>query len=205
MKFRTYVEPRAPMRGLEVLPEVVQALARGERPRVTITMNGHSWKSRVALTGGRFLLGLSNANRHAAGVEVGDEVEVELEFDPEPQVVAESADFGRAIKRRSNRPDRVSPPAGRSQTGARARYREREEARDAHTADREDAGHAAELGVGRGRRDGPRKNLSGPTKGNNQWKRRHKANERDANAVRVGRRGGGDPTADGSVLRPRRA
>ena len=46
---------------------------------------------------GRFLLGLSNANRHAAGVEVGDKVEVELEFDPEPRVVVEPADFARAL------------------------------------------------------------------------------------------------------------
>jgi Bacteriocin-protection, YdeI or OmpD-Associated len=46
---------------------------------------------------GRFLLGLSNANRQAAGVEIGDEVEVELEFDAEPRVVAAPADFARAL------------------------------------------------------------------------------------------------------------
>jgi hypothetical protein len=40
---------------------------------------------------------LSNANRQAAGVETGDEVEVELEFDPEPRVVAEPADFAGAL------------------------------------------------------------------------------------------------------------
>ncbi len=33
----------------------------------------------------------------AAGVETGDEVEVELEFDPEPRLVAEPADFARAL------------------------------------------------------------------------------------------------------------
>jgi hypothetical protein len=33
---------------------------------------------------GRYLLGLSNANRQAAGVVTGNEVEVELELDPEP-------------------------------------------------------------------------------------------------------------------------
>jgi uncharacterized protein YdeI (YjbR/CyaY-like superfamily) len=46
---------------------------------------------------GRYLLGLSNANRRAAGVETGEEVEVDLEFDPEPRVVAEPADFARAL------------------------------------------------------------------------------------------------------------
>ena len=46
---------------------------------------------------GRYLLGLSNANRKAAGVAIGDEVEVEVEIDAEPRVVAEPADFARAL------------------------------------------------------------------------------------------------------------
>ena len=97
MKFRTYVEPAEPMRGLEVPEEVVEALGGGRRPRVTITINGHSWKSRVAIMRGRYLLGLSNANRQAAGVVTGDEVEVEVESDAEPPVVVEPADFARAL------------------------------------------------------------------------------------------------------------
>jgi len=97
MKFRTCVEPPKPMRGLEVPSGVVDSLGQGKRPRVTITINGHSWKSRVAIMRGRYLLGLSNANRLAAGVEIGDEVEVELEFDPEPRVIVEPADFARAL------------------------------------------------------------------------------------------------------------
>jgi Bacteriocin-protection, YdeI or OmpD-Associated/Domain of unknown function (DUF1905) len=97
MKFRSYVEPPEPMRGLEVPPEVVEALGGGKRPAVTITINGHSWKSRVAIMRGRYLLGLSNANRKAAGVTTGDEVEVEVDIDAEPRVVAEPADFGRAL------------------------------------------------------------------------------------------------------------
>jgi Bacteriocin-protection, YdeI or OmpD-Associated/Domain of unknown function (DUF1905) len=97
MKFRSYVEPPEPMRGLEVPPEVVEALGGGKRPAVTITINGHSWQSRVAIMRGRYLLGLSNANRKAAGVATGDEVEVEVKIDAEPRVVAEPADFTRAL------------------------------------------------------------------------------------------------------------
>jgi hypothetical protein len=85
------------MRGLEVPPEVVEALGDGKRPAVAITINGHAWKSRVAILRGRYLLGLSNANRQAAGVATGDEVEVEVELDAEPRVVAEPADFARAL------------------------------------------------------------------------------------------------------------
>jgi catechol 2,3-dioxygenase-like lactoylglutathione lyase family enzyme len=97
VKFRTLVEPPEPMRGLEVPPKVVEALGGGARPAVTITVNGHSWKSRVAIMRGRHLLGLSNANRQAAGVAIGEEVEVELELDTEPRVVVEPEDFARAL------------------------------------------------------------------------------------------------------------
>ncbi|MFF4623199.1 YdeI/OmpD-associated family protein [Nonomuraea jabiensis] len=46
---------------------------------------------------GRHLLGLSNANRQAAGVAIGDEVEVEVELDTQPRVVVEPPDFARAL------------------------------------------------------------------------------------------------------------
>jgi uncharacterized protein YdeI (YjbR/CyaY-like superfamily) len=46
---------------------------------------------------GRYLLGLSAVNRQAAGVVTGDEVEVDVELDTEPRVVAEPADFTRAL------------------------------------------------------------------------------------------------------------
>ncbi|MEV0097308.1 YdeI/OmpD-associated family protein [Streptomyces sp. NPDC050738] len=97
MKFRAFVEPPEPMRGLEVPSEVVTALDAGVRPPVTITVNGHSWKSRLALLRGRHLIGLSNASRRAAGVVTGDEVEVEVELDTEPRVVVEPDDFARAL------------------------------------------------------------------------------------------------------------
>jgi hypothetical protein len=96
MKFRARVEPPQPMRGLEVHQKVVDALGGGKRP-VTITINGHSWRSRLAIMRGRYLIGLSNANRQAAGVVTGDEVEVEVEFDPEPRVVIEPADLASAL------------------------------------------------------------------------------------------------------------
>jgi hypothetical protein len=105
----------------------VEALGGGKRPPVIITINRHSWRSRVAIMRGRFLLGLSKANRQAAGVATGDEVEVEVEFDDEPRVVVEPADFARA-------PD--SDPVARAaydrlaytHKRARARHRKREEA-----------------------------------------------------------------------------
>jgi hypothetical protein len=97
MQFRSQVEPPEPMRGLEVPQEVVEALGGGKRPRVTITINGHSWRSRVAIMRGRYLLGLSIANRQAAGVSTGDGVDVDLELDTAPRVVVEPPDFARVL------------------------------------------------------------------------------------------------------------
>lgn len=97
MRFRTYVEPLEPMRGLEIPSDVVKVLGEGTRPPVTITINGHTWKSRVAIMRGRHLLGLSTANRRAAGVATGDEVEVDVRVDTEPRVVTEPDDLARAL------------------------------------------------------------------------------------------------------------
>jgi Domain of unknown function (DUF1905)/Bacteriocin-protection, YdeI or OmpD-Associated len=97
LKFRAQVEPNEPMRGLEVRPQVVEALGGGKRPRVIITINGHSWRSRVAILRGRYLLGLSNANRQPPAVVTGEEVEIELAFDPEPRAVNAAGDFARAL------------------------------------------------------------------------------------------------------------
>jgi len=85
------------MRGLEVPQQVVEALGPGKRPTVTITINGHSWRSRIAIMRGRHLIGFSNANRQAAGVATGDDVEVEVEYDAAPRVVAEPADLAQAL------------------------------------------------------------------------------------------------------------
>ena len=97
MMFQAVVEPPGPMRGLEIPEDVVTALGEGKRPRVTITINGHSWKSRVAIMRGRYLIGLSIANRQAAGVSEGEEIDIELELDAEPPTVVEPADFTEAL------------------------------------------------------------------------------------------------------------
>ncbi|MFF5767254.1 YdeI/OmpD-associated family protein [Streptomyces tanashiensis] len=127
MKFWTHVEPPEPMRGLGVPPEVVTALGGGARPPVTITVNGHSWKSRVAILRGRHLLGLSNANRQAAGVAIGEAVEVELELDTEPRVVVEPSDFAQALD---------DDPAARAAYDTLAYSRKREHVRAIESAKR---------------------------------------------------------------------
>jgi hypothetical protein len=117
------------MRGLEVPPRVVETLGGGKRPPVTISINGHSWRSRIAIMRGRYLLGLSNANRKAAGVSTGNRVEVEVELDVEPRVVVEPPDFARALD---------ADPSARAAYDRLADGRKREHVRAVDTAKRPD-------------------------------------------------------------------
>jgi hypothetical protein len=51
------------------------------------TVNGEPFRSTVAVYGGVGYLGVSKALREAAGVEVGHEVDVEIELDDAPREV----------------------------------------------------------------------------------------------------------------------
>ena len=84
---------------VEVPAAVVNALGSGRRPEVVITIGGHTWRSRVASMGGRFIVGISAANRAASGIAEGDVVEVGLRLDAEPRVVAEPPDLADALDR----------------------------------------------------------------------------------------------------------
>lgn len=97
MKFRATVIPSGNATGVEVPVEVVEAFGSGKRPPVIITINGHTWRSRVAAMRGQLLLGISAANRAASGIAEGDEIEVELQLDLEPRVVTEPPDFAQAL------------------------------------------------------------------------------------------------------------
>jgi hypothetical protein len=84
--------------GLEVPAEVVEALGVGKKPPVRVTIGAHTYRSTVAVMGGRYLLPLSAENRAAAGVAAGDEVDVDVELDTEPREVAVPADLSAALE-----------------------------------------------------------------------------------------------------------
>jgi len=93
------VEPAGNAAGVEVPAEVVDALGSGRRPKVVIIIGGHTWRSRVASMGGRFIVGISAANRAASGISEGDVIEVDLQLDDEPRVAAEPPDLAAALDR----------------------------------------------------------------------------------------------------------
>lgn len=85
--------------GVEVPPKIVEALGSHKRPPVKVTIKGHTYRSTVAVMGGRFMIGISAENRKAAGVDAGDRVDVELELDTEPREVSVPPDFKKALGR----------------------------------------------------------------------------------------------------------
>ena len=98
MKFRAVVQLNGKTAtGIAVPPEVVASLGQGKKPRVHVTIGGHSYRSSVAVMGGTFMLPVSAEHRAAAGVAAGDEVDVELTADNEPRVVEVPPDLASAL------------------------------------------------------------------------------------------------------------
>ncbi|OHV29070.1 MULTISPECIES: YdeI/OmpD-associated family protein [Pseudofrankia] len=98
MRFRATVELHGnTATGIEVPADVVTELNSGKRPKVTVTIGPHTYRTTVAPMGGRYLIPLSAENRSAAGVSAGDEVDVELALDAAPRVVEVPDDLAAAI------------------------------------------------------------------------------------------------------------
>ena len=83
--------------GIEIPGEAVASLGTSKRPPVRVTINGKSYRSTVAVMGGKFMVGVSGENRKIVGVAAGDKVDVILELDTEPRVVTVPADLGKAL------------------------------------------------------------------------------------------------------------
>ena len=83
--------------GIHIPDEIVESLGAGKRPAVSVTINGFTYRSSVAVVSGRFMVGVSAENRAGAGVAGGDEVDVEIELDTAPRVVAVPDDFAAAL------------------------------------------------------------------------------------------------------------
>ena len=98
MKFRTVIQSNGKTAtGIEVPPKVVESLGSSKRPPVRVTINGKTYRSTVAVMGGKFMVGVSAENRALTGVAAGDRVEVDLALDDAPRLVDIPADFAKAL------------------------------------------------------------------------------------------------------------
>jgi hypothetical protein len=98
MRFRTTIlQGGKTATGIQVPDEVVEALGAGKRPAVRVTINGYTYRSTVAVVGGRYMVGVSAENRAGAGVAGGDEVDVDVELDTAPREVDVPPDLAAAL------------------------------------------------------------------------------------------------------------
>ena len=98
MRFRTTIlQTGTTAAGIEVPPEVVEALGAGKRPPVRVTLNGYTYRNTVAVMGGTYMIGVSNEHRTASGLKGGDVVDVDLELDTAPREVSVPADLDAAL------------------------------------------------------------------------------------------------------------
>jgi hypothetical protein len=83
--------------GFVVPDAVVEALGAGRRPKVVVTVEGHTWRTSIASMGGRFLLGASAAVRDASGISAGQTYTVDVEVDTAPRTVDVPDDLAAAL------------------------------------------------------------------------------------------------------------
>ncbi len=97
MRFETTMFLSGNNTGIEVPPDVIEALDAGRKPPVKVTVNGFEYRSTVAVMGGRYLIPFSSDKRAATGIAGGDPIVVDLEVDTEPRTVEVPDDLAAAI------------------------------------------------------------------------------------------------------------
>jgi hypothetical protein len=80
------------------LPFDVKALFGKAKPKVLVTINGHTYRSTVAVYSGDYLLPVNAQNAKAAGVQAGDTVTVTIAEDTAPRTVELPDDLAEALQ-----------------------------------------------------------------------------------------------------------
>ncbi|WP_344292144.1 YdeI/OmpD-associated family protein [Agromyces neolithicus] len=97
MRFETTMTLTGNNTGIEVPPEVIEALGAGRKPPVNVTVNGFSYRSTVAVMGGRYMISFSSDKRAATGIQGGDPITVDVDVDTAPRTVDVPADLAAAL------------------------------------------------------------------------------------------------------------
>jgi hypothetical protein len=97
MRFEASIEKRGNGHLVEIPFDVKATWGRARAP-VVATITGHTFRSTVAVYGGRYLLGLNREAREATGVEAGDRVVVDLELDTAERTVELPPELGASFE-----------------------------------------------------------------------------------------------------------
>ncbi len=105
MKFKTLLVQGESknVTGIVIPTAVVEALGGGKRAPVKVTINGYSYRSTLAVMGGKCMVGVAAEHRGKANVKGGDIVVVELVLDSATRGVEVPADLAAALKKANAR------------------------------------------------------------------------------------------------------
>lgn len=97
LTIQTVLQPQGPATAIELTDAQVDELGGGRRAPVLVTIGGRTARLRLAVMGGRNLIGLSKATRAELGVEIGDEVTATIEPDDAERTVEVPPDLAAAL------------------------------------------------------------------------------------------------------------
>ncbi len=97
--FRTTLSSFGNNTGIEVPPDIIEALGGGKRPAVVVNVNGYEYRNTVGVMGGKYLVSVSAAVRKATGLSGGDPIDVTLTVATEPRTVDMPDDLRAALHR----------------------------------------------------------------------------------------------------------
>src|SRR5947209_2397069 len=83
--------------GIEVPPKIVEGFGAGKKPPVRVTINGYTYRSTIAVMGGKFMGGVSAEVCEAGAVKGGDTITVDCELDTKPREVEVPAELKKAL------------------------------------------------------------------------------------------------------------
>jgi len=72
---------------IRVPPQTLTALGKGRRVPLRVTLNGYTYRTTIAVYGGKSYIGVRREVREAAGVAAGDPLTVGLEYDAQVRTV----------------------------------------------------------------------------------------------------------------------
>lgn len=85
--------------GFAVPDAIVEKLGAGKRPPVVVTFNGYSYRTTIAVMGGKFMIGVAAEHREASGAKAGDTLSVDVVLDAAPREVEVPKYFADALKK----------------------------------------------------------------------------------------------------------
>jgi hypothetical protein len=84
--------------GIPLPADALDALGGGRRPKVRVTLCGHTYRTTVGSVDGVPMLSVSADVRKVAGISAGDRCDVTVEADTEPREVVVPTDLAAALR-----------------------------------------------------------------------------------------------------------